>query len=175
MATKTISYYDSQGIVFRHTTDVSVSVPIMPLRSDFFYLLEMISCHNGVICVYIYIHTYIHTHTKADETRLFTALWLHLIFVISFQKMFSYYPFRWLCVACSLKNKTKKLYKSSAEKPAAATFMPSLFIYFFYVTAFSPPLLEHPEVPSVWSKREESVCFSERLEDHHHQGNRHRT
>uniref|UniRef100_A0A3B4UEB9 Sentrin-specific protease 5-like n=1 Tax=Seriola dumerili TaxID=41447 RepID=A0A3B4UEB9_SERDU len=28
MATKTISYYDSQGIVFRHTTDVSASVPL---------------------------------------------------------------------------------------------------------------------------------------------------
>lgn len=28
MATKTISYYDSQGIVFRHTTDVSASVHI---------------------------------------------------------------------------------------------------------------------------------------------------
>uniref|UniRef100_A0A3P9HG57 Ubiquitin-like protease family profile domain-containing protein n=1 Tax=Oryzias latipes TaxID=8090 RepID=A0A3P9HG57_ORYLA len=27
MATKTISYYDSQGIVFRHTTDVSTVVP----------------------------------------------------------------------------------------------------------------------------------------------------
>lgn len=28
MATKTISYYDSQGIVFRHTTDVSASAHV---------------------------------------------------------------------------------------------------------------------------------------------------
>lgn len=43
MATKTISYYDSQGIVFRHTTDVSASILLMSSGS---HLVWSLICPN---------------------------------------------------------------------------------------------------------------------------------